>query len=877
MRREATKQWGKVAGISVSRLLPLLLLLFFLSVSPLMMQAQARTLPVRAAGEATGDRATHPDRVIVRLESGLTSEILRDLASLGMEPLGEPSYGLLLCTAPSGFIAASTATPPGIRWMEPDITFRATASPPNDPDYPKQWNLPDIKAVQAWGQAGGGSDSVVVAVVDSGVAYRDSDVGPIAPDLRNTRFVDGYDAIANDSYPDDENGHGTLVAEVLASNFNNGLRAAGIAYGCSVMPVRVLGGDAAGDASTVAKGIYWAADSGARIICLALSSTQHSEAVGEAVKYAYARGALCIAASGNEGSNPGYPGGMDCPADEGPYVLAVGATDAREERANYSNYGEDLDLVAPGGDLTRDDNADGYPDGIPQESFREVGLPQAGFALTWNEGTSLAVPQVAAAAVMLLSSRGDLNPGQLSTIITSSCRDLGAAGKDIYYGYGMLDIPAALNSVVSSGWYFAEGTTQAGFDQWFCVANPNTTTAHVEFTFYQEDGTTSIQDYDIAATSRFTLSANSAVGEGLYFATRIDSDISIVAERPMYFDYKNGWTGGTAVLGARELSQTWYFAEGYTARDQFDTYLCMLNPWPDAASVTVGFIFNNNPTGVKYIEKQYSIPKNSRFTISENVEAGYDSEISTIIVSGLPIVAERPMYFNYKDKWNGGHDVVGATIPSISWQFAEGTTREGFDTWLCLANPDSGEAKVTVDYLSGPGQGPTITREYTVPTRSRYTINVNDEVGKDKDVSMQVRSTLPIVAERPMYFNYGGNVNDGHDVVGAIATSNRWRFAEGTTREGFDTWLCLANPGDTDAAVTVTYLLGPGQGPNVTRTYTVPADTRYTIKVNDEVGPDKDVSMEIESSLPVVAERPMYFIYQGVWDGGHDVVGSPGG
>ena len=114
-------------------------------------------------------------------------------------------------------------------------------------------------------------------------------------------------------------------------------------------------------------------------------------------------------------------------------------------------------------------------------------------------------------------------------------------------------------------------------------------------------------------------------------------------------------------------------------------------------------------------------------------------------------------------------------------------------------------------------------------------------------------------------------------MVGAIATSTRWRFAEGTTREGFDTWLCLANPGNSDATVIVTYLLGPDQGPNVTKTYTVPADTRYTIKVNDAVGPDKDVSMEIESTLPVVAERPMYFLYQGAWDGGRDVSRQSGG
>ena len=272
---------GQSSGCIFTSALPsLFLVLVFLAASSLMMQTPASAWPVRAATETMGEEGTRPDRVIVCLEAGLTNGIINDLASLGMEPLRELSHGLLLCKAPAGFTAASIATPPGISWMEPDITFRATASPPNDPDYPKQWNLPDIKAVEAWGQAGGGSDSVVVAVVDSGVAYRDSDTGPMAPDLHNTHFVDGYDAIADDAYPDDENGHGTLIAEMLASSFNNGLRAAGIAYGCSVMPVRVLGGDAAGNASTIAKGIYWAADNGARVICLALAATQHSKAVG---------------------------------------------------------------------------------------------------------------------------------------------------------------------------------------------------------------------------------------------------------------------------------------------------------------------------------------------------------------------------------------------------------------------------------------------------------------------------------------------------------------------------------------------------------------------------------------------------------------------
>ena len=826
---------------------------------------------------ASTEQAGSNGRVVVRLEEGSEEPAISSLISVGLEPVKELSLNMWLCEAPAGYQAASLQKPPGVLWMEDEVTFRAAATSPNDPDYPKQWNLEDIKAEEAWAEAGGGDGSVVVAVLDSGAAYRDSETGPRAPDLANTHFVDGYDIYGDDPYPDDEHGHGTLITEVLASSFNNSMRAAGIAYGCSVMPVRVLGPDAAADGSIVAEGIVWAADNGARVICLAMAATRHSEAVGEAVKYAYDKGVLCIAAAGNEGSFPGYPGGMDCPADEGAYVLAVGATDLRETRAHYSNYGEDLDLVAPGGDLTRDDNLDGYPDGVPQETFRETGVPQGGFALTWNEGTSMAVPQVAATAAILLSSRGDLSPSQLSNAITSTCRDLGEAGRDDYYGFGMLDMDAALSAQVSSQWYFAEGTTQEGFDQWFCVANPNSGTARVQFTFYQEDGTSTTSSYQVPGLTRFTLSANQVVGLGLSFATSVESDLPVVAERPMYFDYHNGWTGGSAVLGARELSETWYFAEGYTQRDLFDTYICMLNPWPDDAQVSASFFLNNSPTGVKYINKTYTVPHGSRLTLNLNEQAAYDSEISTMIVSSLPIVAERPMYFDYKSKWTGGHDVVGATSPSNQWYFAEGTTRAGFETWLCLANTGGEGAVVTVDYLLGEGQGPNLSVDYNVPANSRFTVNVNEEAGPEKDVSLKVSSTHPVVAERPMYFSYGeGAWNDGHDVVGAAVPSSNWSFAEGTTRQGFDTWLCLANPGDGAAQVTVTYMLGEGQGDNVVCNYEVGPGTRYTIKVNDEVGQDKDVSMKIESTQPVVAERPMYFLYGGAWDGGHDVVGNPG-
>jgi hypothetical protein len=114
------------------------------------------------------------------------------------------------------------------------------------------------------------------------------------------------------------------------------------------------------------------------------------------------------------------------------------------------------------------------------------------------------------------------------------------------------------------------------------------------------------------------------------------------------------------------------------------------------------------------------------------------------------------MYFNYQGRIPGGHNVMGATAPGTSWYFAEGTTRSGFEEWLTLANPGDVDAVVTVEYMLGEGQGENVTQDWEVPAHSRVTASVNQAVGADKDVSMHVTSDHAIVAERPMYFNYGG-------------------------------------------------------------------------------------------------------------------------
>ena len=218
---------------------------------------------------------------------------------------------------------------------------------------------------------------------------------------------------------------------------------------------------------------------------------------------------------------------------------------------------------------------------------------------------------------------------------------------------------------------------------------------------------------------------------------------------------------------------------------------------------------------------------------------------------------------------------VGNNISQTN-HFAEGCTRPGFDTWLCLQNPGDDPAVVSVNYQLGEGQGAAPAQTYLVAAHSRYTIYVNGVVGTGKDVSIQVTSNRPIVSERPMYFSYPGQggllLRGGHTAQGAHFPRREWYFAEGCTRPGFDTWLCLQNPGEQEATVQVEYMLE--NGAYLGRVYRVPPWSRGTVMVDKETGEGHDVSMRVTSNVPVVAERPVYFLYQGMWDGGHNVMGA---
>ena len=325
-----------------------------------------------------------------------------------------------------------------------------------------------------------------------------------------------------------------------------------------------------------------------------------------------------------------------------------------------------------------------------------------------------------------------------------------------------------------------------------------------------------------------------------------------------------------------------YFAEG-TTRDNFAEYLCIGNPNGSDTSANVTYMFSDGTTK----DVKYTLPAKSRYTVNVNDAVGPDKDVSIRILSSAPnLVAERPMYFNYKGVWTGGSDALGAIAPTpnLKWYFAEGNTLPEFDQYVTVLNPGDVSANLTFHYMV-EGQGEK-TATGTVGAHSRATFKTKDQIGAGLNDSLYLESDQLVVAERPMYFNYqglaGNNWTGGSDAAGTNSPNTDWYFAEGTTRDNsidgaFEQWLCLQNPSASPIAVNATYQLAAGQGGPVSKSYTIPAQQRLTVSVNREIGADKDCSVHLHSSSGFIAERPMYFSYHPyAWTGGHDVLGANG-
>jgi serine protease len=338
---------------------------------------------------------------------------------------------------------------------------------PDDTYYSFQWHLHDttggMHAQAAWDLAPARGAGVTVAVIDTGVAYENY-TGPgglgtqtfvRAPDLATTAFVAPWDFANNDGHANDDNGHGTHVAGTITQDTGNSYGVAGVARNASIMPVKVLTYDGTGQDADLVEAIHYAVDNDADIINMSLGFSDTgtpdgggnvcTEIVGlnAALDYAQAAGVVVVAAAGNTG------GIVTCPAAY-PSVIAVGATRFDGTAPAYSNRGPALDVAAPGGDTSVDQNGDGWSDGVLQETYCDnwfvmlLSGQYDQFCDVFYQGTSMATPHVAGTAALLLGENASLTPSQVRAFLESTARDRGAPGRDDVYGWGVIDAEAAM-------------------------------------------------------------------------------------------------------------------------------------------------------------------------------------------------------------------------------------------------------------------------------------------------------------------------------------------------------------------------------------------------------------------------------------------------
>lgn len=351
-----------------------------------------------------------PGRLLVRFRSHVDSNWAKSiLTSRRVRSARQlPGTGLQVVETPLGVseaqFAAELARRPEVAFVEPDAVLLPSAIP-DDPNFPAQWHLPQIGAPAAW-DVSTGREGVTIAILDTGV-------DPSHPELA-PKLVPGWNVWDNSANTSDFYGHGTRVAGAAGAIGNNALGIASPAWNCRLMPVRVTPNEGYATYSSIAAGLIWAADHGARIANVSFQASG-SQTVADAAGYFQSRGGVVVIAAGNTG-------GTD-PSPDNPYALTVGASTSLDGLAGFSTTGPGIDVAAPGVSINTTTMNGGYA--------------------TAN-GTSFAAPVVAGVAALVLSTNPELNSSQVQWILKESADDLGAAGWDPEFGAGRVNASQAV-------------------------------------------------------------------------------------------------------------------------------------------------------------------------------------------------------------------------------------------------------------------------------------------------------------------------------------------------------------------------------------------------------------------------------------------------
>lgn len=346
-------------------------------------------------------RATPP---VIAL--GLALLLLAVLPAAGgaeVPPASSPFQpSALLPIRPSDDITTYTYLPVVMR------AYRPPPPPPvypNDPHYSSQWGLIKVNAPAAWALSK--SEGVLIAVLDTGADFSHPDLsGKLRGDIDR-------DFVNNDDNAQDDHGHGTHVSGTAAAATDNNTGVAGLGWGATVLPLKMMDRYGGGYASDLASAIYYAADRGAKVINMSLGGDASCpDYLQEAIDYAYGRGVLLVAAAGNNGGNRSvFPANCN-------HVLGVAATTSGDTRASFSNYGSHVSVAAPGVSILSTCLGGGYCS---------------------RQGTSTATPFVAGLAALVYARYSAYTPDQVASAILDNAMDLGTSGWDPYYGCGRID------------------------------------------------------------------------------------------------------------------------------------------------------------------------------------------------------------------------------------------------------------------------------------------------------------------------------------------------------------------------------------------------------------------------------------------------------
>lgn len=550
-----------------------------------------------------------------------------------------------------------------------------------------------------------------------------------------------------------------------------------------------------------------------------------------------------------------------------------------------------------------------------------------GSALHWQASMD-------AAWLGLGTTSGSIAPGasqQVSVTVNPAGLPLGTSTGHILLGGDAqaLNLPEELTvymvvsppaNAVSKTWYFAEGFVSPGFTEFLTLANPNAQAAIVSVTYLTQPVNQPPKPpftlrYTVNPQTRYTVGINSQPGivQNDQVSLVVNASLPIVAERPMYFKYTQlspNPGGGTDVVGATHLGSAFFFpfvqfgSDAQSASPTFGvnyvTYLTVLNQNNTPVNVSISY----EGAGSLYTVT-HRVAANTRGTISLMSDFPLASgpnnntylyATSLLVTTDLPVVVELPSYFTMPRSSSAlplatGTGEIGASNPQTNWDFAEGYTGANgspFQTYIDLANFGDTPSQVTLTLsLTSPANAHSIkTYQTTVAPQSSVSVWLNPIVCPagvtycGLSVATQVTASQPVVADRQMFFNFGGTTPGATAVVGsASGPQSTFYFAEGYTGSGFTEYLTFVNPASNSGneSVTVRYLIQGGTTKTVTIAQLQPGQ-RWTEIVNRDIGPNRSVSVLVTATGgALIVERPMYFHFHAMAFGGSDVIGySPG-